>query len=223
MEKVYIPIGFQCTVPTVLAKAGLKKETLPFDWLLNTPKFVYTMISNLTASDVNIEKLVREEFFRCDSRATLTRHDGGDVNVEHFIEELGGELLYNTAHGVILPHDKLDEEHTQKYIRRFIRLRELIFNHNIELCFVYISQSSSTDGNFTINGDTKIHDTYQYLNRLQEHLEGIRGNFSIVMMDAVQSEDVELLDKSKIKYITIDPKPVWLHIVDQCVQKIINI
>ena len=42
------------------------------------------------------------------------------------------------------------------------------------------------------------------------------------MLDSIQSEDNILLDKTKIKYITIDPKSVWLEIVDQCVEKLIN-
>jgi hypothetical protein len=44
----------------------------------------------------------------------------------------------------------------------------------------------------------------------------------MIVMDSIQSEDSVLLDKTKIKYITINPKPVWLEIVDQCVEKLIN-
>jgi hypothetical protein len=225
MKKAYIPIGFQCTVPTVLAKAGLKGETLPFDWLLNTPEFVYTMISKLISSDVDINTLVREEFFRCDKRATLKRdiNNLDRVDVEHFEEDENGQLLYNTLYGVILPHDHLDEYHIQKYIRRFERLKNLIFDLDKELCFLYISQSSNTAGNFTINNEFRIHNTYEYLNSLYNLISSVRNNFSIIMIDAIQSEDVKLLDKSKIKYITIDPKPLWLDMVDQCVEKIVSI
>jgi flagellar assembly factor FliW len=222
MEKIYIPIGFQCTVPTVLAKAGLKGETLPFDWLLNTPEFVYTIISKLVSSDVNIDKLVREEFFKCDSKTILKRHANNQVNVEHFEEVQDGELLYNTLYGVIFPHDHLDEQNVQKYIRRFERLRNLIFDQSKEICFLYISQSSNTDGNFTINNEFRIRDTYRYLTNLYDLILSIRDNFSMIVMDSIQSEDSVLLDKTKIKYITINPKPVWLEIVDQCVEKLIN-
>ena len=222
MKKIYIPIGFQCTVPTVLEKADLKSESLPFDWLLSTPEFVYTMINKLISNNIDIDKLVREEFFKCDSKTILKRYINNQVNVEHFEEKEDGDLLYNTLYGVIFPHDYLDEQNIQKYIRRFERLKNLIFDKNKEICFLYISQSSNIEGNFTINNKFRIHNTYKYLNDLYDLISSIRNNFSIIMLDSIQSEDNILLDKTKIKYITIDPKSVWLEIVDQCVEKLIN-
>ena len=37
MNQFAVPIGAQCTTPTIFEKRGLKKETLPFDWMFSTP------------------------------------------------------------------------------------------------------------------------------------------------------------------------------------------
>lgn len=62
---------------------------------------------------------------------------------ENFYTCYNGGLLYNSKYNVIFPHDNYNTETINKYIRRFERLKDIIINAKEELCFLYISQSSS--------------------------------------------------------------------------------
>ena len=152
MEKTnYIPLGFQCTVPTVLQAKQVKGQTLPFDWMLSSPKFVYQMIE-LLLSEMPIEVLVREHFFNCTARAEILTGEDGRVVLEHYITTKDGNSLYNQKYNVIFPHDKYDEEHIQKYIRRFERLKQQLQSTE-HITYLYISQSSEQSGDFWIDGE----------------------------------------------------------------------
>lgn len=56
MVKNYIPLGFQCSVKETLKNMNIYSETLPFDWMLSSPKFVYEILS-LLLSDIPIDYL----------------------------------------------------------------------------------------------------------------------------------------------------------------------
>jgi len=61
-----------------------------------------------------------------------------------------GSVLVNSKYDVCFPHDTLDNR--DKYIRRMERLKKIILNKDNFIYFVYISVSSPTDGNYTLDG-----------------------------------------------------------------------
>lgn len=82
---------------------GVKKESLPFDWMLSTPQFVYTILKLLLIDKKEIDDVVDNHFFMCDKRGTL-----------HYVEHLSlddhGPVFVNSKYNVCFPHDTLSIE-----------------------------------------------------------------------------------------------------------------
>lgn len=209
----YIPLGFQCTVPTVLQARAIKGHTLPFDWMLSSPKFVYQMLELLLA-EMPIEVLVREHFFNCTARAEILLGSDGRAVLEHYITKEGGNSLYNQQYNVIFPHDSYDEDTIQKYIRRFERLIQLMRSEE-HVTYLYISPSSDESGEFWIDGRRALEDTIEYLNKIYTLLrKHTSNNFSFKALLTDNSGVDKLLPG--IQHATIQAKPVWLEMVQEC-------
>ena len=179
---VIISIGIQCTNSIFKQRNNKSSQRFPFDWMLSTPKFVFEMFELLLEKNMNIDELVTKHFFICEKRAIIN-------GPEHFFicdmcDKRGS--LCNTKYNVIFPHDDFLDETVNKYIRRFERLKELILNTNTqeELCFIYSSQSSYENGNFTINGKDVIYDVYFYLSKIYTLIGNYNSNYKIVVFDA---------------------------------------
>jgi hydroxymethylpyrimidine pyrophosphatase-like HAD family hydrolase len=189
---IIIPIGIQCT--TAAFKNEIEKtHTFPFDWMFATPSFVFEMLELLLEKNINIEELVKNYFFCCEKRASYN-------HVEHYYTCHNGSALYNTKYNVIFPHDKYDNETINKYIRRFERLKDIILNSTECLYFIYTSQSSLENGNFTIDGNIVINDVYVYLSKIYKLISKFRNNYKIILFDTIQEENIELLDKNITLY-----------------------
>jgi hypothetical protein len=203
INKHYIPLGFQCTVPTVLQHMGSKTETLPFDWMLS---------SLLTG--MPIPELVTEHFFKCTAKSRILIDSNNSAVVEHYITDPSGEALYNEQYDVIFPHDVYDEDHITKYIRRFERLYNLIKTGE-NLIYVYISPSSIHQGNFIIDDRSIINDTTKYLIDTYELLKNHTGdkNFEFKVLTTFNDS----IEYPGIQFVNITPQPVWLNIVSECV------
>ena len=214
MEKTnYIPLGFQCTVPTVLQSRQLKGQTLPFDWMLSSPKFVYQMLQLLLA-DMPIEVLVREHFFNCTAKAEILLGSDGRAVLEHYITREDGNSLYNQQYDVIFPHDSYNEDTIQKYVRRFERLKQLMYGDE-HVTYLYISPSSDESGEFWIDGTRVLMDPIEYLNKIYTLLQKSNlRNFSFKAHLTTSSGVDKLLPG--IQYTAIQAKPVWLEIVGDC-------
>ena len=182
---IIIPIGVQCTSASLKNEIG-KSASLPFDWMFTTPKFVFEMLLLLLVKNMDIKELVENHFFYCKARANMN-------GVEHYYTCENGFALYNTKYNVIFPHDNNNIETIDKYIRRFERLKDLILNSNDELYFMYISQSSLENGNFTIDGINVINDVYFNLSKIYTLISIFRNNYKMVLFDTIQEEQPELL------------------------------
>ena len=194
-EMVLIPIGMQCTNATFKERVNKKSASLPFDWMLSTPRFVYQMLELLLEKKMDIRTLVVEHFFACEKRAaqiTLKR--------EYYYTTENGGALYNMKYNVIFPHDTYSEDTIEKYVRRFERLKDLIFHSRQPLCFVYTSPPSTTDGNFLIDDALVIHDVYFHLSNVYTLLNRHHSNFKLVVFDALQQENRSLLDGNILFY-----------------------
>jgi len=190
----------------------IKHATLPFDWMLSSPKFVYDMLTLLLVDNMDTNTLVREHFFKCDHHVALV-HSNKQALVEHFKEKSSG-LLYNKARKVIFPHDTNDENTMIKYITRFDRLKQLILDIGNDITFVYISPSSGDSGNFTINGDEIIQTPATYINKIHELISNIRTDFKMIVLSATDSSDVVCDQRS------ITPTRSWLKMVPECKTKL---
>jgi len=187
-----IPIGLQCTAAT-FKKEIENTASLPFDWIFAIPSFVFEMLELLLEKNINTEDLVKNHFFYCKKRANVNR-------LEHYYTCDNGFALYNTKYNVIFPHDKNNIDTINKYIRRFERLKDIILNSTECLYFVYISQSSLVNGNFTIDGNIVINDVYFYLSKIYKLIGKFRNNYKMILFDTIQEEQVELLDKNIFLY-----------------------
>lgn len=189
-----VPIGLQCTNASFKELIGKRSETLPFDWIFATPKFVFEMLNMLLEKNMSIEELVKEHFFCCNKRAD------DNANRHHFIVKESGEYLYNSKYNAVFPHDSNTEETINKYVRRFQRLKLMIMESTEELCFIYTSQSSLRNGNFTIDGKEMVNDVYTYLSKIYDLIGQYRTKYRIIVFDAIRKDDKKLLNKNIIVY-----------------------
>lgn len=203
-----IPIGMQCTTATFKSRYE-RTYTLPFDWMFTSPSFVYEMLVLLLEQNVNIEYLVKEHFFYCDKRASMT-------GLEHYYTCDNGFALYNSKYNVIFPHDENNIDTINKYIRRFIRLKHIILNTTECLYFIYTSQSSLESGNFTIDGNNIIKDVYFHLSNIYSLIRKFRNNYKLILFDAIQDEDISLLDEN-ITLIKLDKRDSWKELLPQMI------
>ena len=168
-----------------------KSKTLPFDWMFATPSFVYEMLVLLLEKNIDIDDLVKNHFLYCEKRANYREY-------EHYYTCNNGFAMYNTKYNVIFPHDNYTTENINKYMRRFERLKEIILNSSEELYFLYISQSSLGSGNFTIDGNIVVKDVYFHISNIYKLIGKFRSNYKVLLFDAIQEEQIELLDPNVI-------------------------
>ena len=187
---IIIPIGVQCSSAT-FKKELLQSYTLPFDWMFATPKFVFEILTLLLEKNIDIAELVKNHFFYCDKKANI---DG----LEHYYICDDGFAQCNTKYNVIFPHDINNDDTISKYIRRFERLKDIILNSQEELCFMYTSRSSLESGSFTINEINVVTDVYYYLSEIYILIGNFRNKYNMIVFDAIQNENVELLHKNII-------------------------
>jgi hypothetical protein len=190
---IIIPIGSQCSTATF--KNEIKKShTLPFDWMFATPSFVFEILVLLLEKNISVEDLVKNHFFYCEKRANMN-------GLEHYYTCENGFALYNSKYNVIFPHESnTNIETINKFIRRFERLKNMILNSTEELCFIYTSQSSLENGNFTIDDNIIIRDVYFYLTKIYKLIGNFRNNYKMILFDTIQEEPIELLDENIILY-----------------------
>ena len=63
-----ISIGIQCTNALFKQEIQKRTETLPFDWILSTPSFVFEMLNLLLEQNMDVEELVKKHFFYCEKK-----------------------------------------------------------------------------------------------------------------------------------------------------------
>ena len=184
---IIIPIGLQCTNATFKKNINKISHTFPFDWMFATPKFVFEMLILLLKENMDIKQLVTEHFFLCEKRASYHK-------IEHYYTCENGFALYNCKYDAIFPHDENSIDSVNKYIRRFERLKDLILTTEEKLYFIYTSQSSLENGNFTIDGNNIINNEYLYLSKIYELIGKFRKNYKVIVFDSIK-EDKKLLNE----------------------------
>jgi len=211
---IYISIGTQCSTSTLFKRLGVKKESLPFDWMFSTPEFVYTIIKLLLIDKLEIEDIIDNHFFLCDKKAYL-QSKGNCILSDK------GSVLVNSKYNVCFPHDKLTDR--EKYIRRMYRLKELLLNTDNFIYFVYVSVSSPSIGNYTINGLKPIQDLYNYTEKLNDIIKTVRDNYKIIIFNTDDSSDINNSDKTHMSYYYIKKKNNWKNMIPELINKCTNL
>jgi hypothetical protein len=211
---IYISIGAQCTTPTLFDRLGVKKESLPFDWMFSTPEFVYTILRLLLIEKKEIDDIIDNYFFLCDKRAILQ-------GVEHHVLNETGAVLVNSKYNVCFPHDTLPDR--DKYIRRMERLKQIILDTNNFIHFVYVAVSSPTNGNYTLNGVAPIKDLYEYINKLNSILLTVRTKYKISIFDTNKSSDIKSSDSIHVANYDIGMRMHWHDLLPELIDKCNNL
>jgi hypothetical protein len=209
-----ISIGAQCTTPQLFDMLGVKKESLPFDWMFSTPQFVYTILKLLLIDKKEIDDVVDNHFFVCDKRAILHY-------VEHHSLNEHGSVLVNSKYNVCFPHDTLSDR--DKYIRRMERLKQIILDKDIFINFVYVSVSSPNVGNYTIDGVEPIQQLYEYVEKINSILKDIRTNYKILIFDTNKHCDTISSDVLHIAYYDLEQKTNWTELLPELIDKCNNL
>lgn len=186
-----IPIGIQCLNKELKKTMNKDTQTMPFDWMLSNPKFVFVILNLLLEYEIDVEEIVNNHFFNCNKRASLGK-------LENYYTNSNGSALYNDVYDVIFPHDVYNNETKEKYVRRLKRLKSIILDSKENLIFIYSSQSSLQNGNFLIDDRYIIEDVYIYLTKIYELIGKYNTNYKMVVFDAILNEDKSNLHKNII-------------------------
>jgi hypothetical protein len=214
MNYTYISLGTQCTTPFFFDKIGVKSKSLPFDWMLSTPEFVYTILKLLLVDNLDINEIIDNYFFICNKRASIMKNNMGKDIVERYITSNNGSGLVNSKYGVCFPHDKLSDR--DKYVRRMTRLKELILDKHNYLYFTYISVSSKDSGNYTLDGKEPIQDLYIYLQKISEIIRSVTDNYKIIVFDTTTPDNLVITDNHIITQ-KIMPKHICWDVLHEVV------
>lgn len=186
----YISIGMQCIVADVV-----KGPRFPFDVMLSTPASVHALLKLLMVDNMPVETIVREHFFGCTRRTRFVTH-------EQYVDDESARLNFNEKYSLLFPHEGDDHEaNVAKYIRRFERLHERLQSRPIT--FVYASQSSSREGNYMVNGEVMIKETYKHLRAIADML----GSVKLLVFDSLLVEHKDVLHHPSITLVPISPSP----------------
>lgn len=197
----------QCTGPEILRLHNLRSHAYPFDWVLSTPKFVYQLLLLLLEIEMPVEQIVNDYFLQIDKKVDFKI-------VEQYYCCDNGVSLCNTKYNVVFPHDKLNDDTRAKYMRRFQRLKDVILNENEKICFIYTSQSSLKNGNYTIEDKNILTDVYLYLNLIYELIKRHRSDFHFYIFDSIHNEDKSILNKN-IRLFELSSCYDWGEMVKQ--------
>jgi hypothetical protein len=210
----YVSIGCQCSTPALFDRLQVKKESLPFDYMISTPEFVYTIIKLLFIDKKEIDDIVDNYFFACDKRATCR-------GVEHHITDDYGSVLVNSKYNVCFPHDKISDR--DKYIRRMERFKRIILDKDLFIYFVYVSPSSPNDGNYSIDGVEPIQNLYEYIEQINNIIKGIRTTYKIIVFDSNKPSDIVPSDFLHFMYYDIEKKVTWDLMLPELIDKCNNL
>ena len=202
----YISLGSQCMTPTLFNNLGIKDKSLPFDWILSTPEFVYTILKLLLVDNVPTDIVTKEHFCVFDKRAS---HKGR----EDYVIDEAGVALFNSRYGICFPHDKADE--VEKYHTRIQRLKEIILDKKRYSYFVYVTLS--TPGIYTIDGKELIHDVHSYIQKINIILFSIRKNYKIIVFDTDLPSN--LPDDLHIRYFPLEKRDMWMGLLPELESK----
>jgi hypothetical protein len=189
---IYISIGSHCTTPALFDLLGVKKESLPFDWMFSTPEFVYTILKLLLIDAMEIDTIVDTYFLVCDRRATYSPSD-----IAHYINTPDGNVLINSKYNVAFPHDSTSDR--EKYIRRLERLKRLLLDESNFIYFVYVSIPH--DKYFIVNEVEPIKDLYEYVEKIHDTIRSVRTKYKILIFDIYTPK--YMISSDSIIYYTI--------------------
>jgi hypothetical protein len=197
---------------------NLRKGSLPYDYILSNPKFIYESLNALLIENCNIDDYVQNVFLNIS-------HKGSSNGPEHFYTDNSGPCYINTQCQIIFPHEPPIAEIIPKYIRRFNRLKNTILNKENIITFVYGSPISNSKANYTINGNTVVKDTVLYLNKIYEIMQSLNIKFRIIVFNSYENilptslhKDIILINIPEFNHwcVTLD------HIVDNYKDLIVN-
>lgn len=222
MNNTYISIGSCCASATLLKMRGLRNNSLPFDWILSHPEFVYNIIKYLL-SENSLDKIV-DEFLETKNISLNCKptygdkinYDGGTQLFEKYVttdENLGGNVgIYNSKWKISFPHDVSKDNITiQKYYRRFERLKEILLDKNQIKHFLYISPSS-IETNYSVDGYIVIKNSPYWIDKLSKLLSENKILHNIIYLDSINDE--KILNQN-IKYYNLLPKENWFPLITE--------
>lgn len=221
MDNTYISIGSCCAASTLLKMRHLRHNSLPFDWILSHPEFVYNIIKQLLENDLSnvVVEFLEPSNLTINCKPTYgdkINYDGGNQLFEKYVtteEHLGGSIgIYNSKWNVSFPHD-FSKNHSviDKYRRRLERLKEILLDNNQMKNLLYISPSS-IDTNYCVDGNPIIQNSPYWINKLSNLLTSKNIPHTVIYLDSINDEQIT---NENIKYYNLTPKGNWFPLITE--------
>lgn len=211
MNPVFIPIGFQDTPTIILDNLKLRYKKLPFDNMLSTPEFIYTIIKLIVVDKMEAEEIVDKHFFCCDKRVSL-------IKPENYAVDKNGKVLFNSKYNVCFPNNTLNDR--ESYVKKIRNLKKLLKDRNNYIYFLFVSVPSNEKTNYTIDGKQVIKNLYYHVNELDEILSKVLYKYKIIVFDTKKELPLKKKIKECVYFFEIEPKKTKEELLPEIVQKL---
>lgn len=217
----YISFGCQCSTAKLYELQNIKGESMPFDWIISSPKVIYEILYVLLIEKMDIIYFVTRYFF-----TNLLKYKMININekyiAEHFIADPDGTIGVNECYflnkqfNLLMPHDRYNIIDTVKYIRRFTRLVDILLDPTEEITCIYTSESSPNKGNYTVDNNKVIKDVYHYMNLIYDLLlfNRQKHNTHLIIFDSLLEEDEQTLNPN-ISLIYVAQQQNWVYMISE--------
>ena len=121
----------------------------------------------------------------------------------------------------VSPHDSIS--YRDKYMRRIERFKQILLDKDNFLYFVYVSVSSPTIGNYTIDGVEPIQQLYEYIEQINNILKDIRTTYKIIVFDTNKPPVVIPSDILHLMYYDLEKKNCWADLLPELIDKCNNL
>jgi hypothetical protein len=128
IEKIYIPITFDCSGANTLRDKNLRIEAYPFDWNIKTIDSIYNIINN------DFIDLFSNEFLIYSKKSFKHKYDNNNNDYKDLIP------VFNIKYNILFVHDFNIEDNFDiifnKYKKRIDRFINIINNYD-NIIFIY--------------------------------------------------------------------------------------
>jgi len=211
MNPVFIPIGFEDTPTKILDNLNIRYEKLPFDSMLSTPEFIYTIFKLILVDKMEPEEIIDKHFFNCDKKVSM-------IKTGSYVLDPNGKVLLNSKYNVCFPGDSLKDR--DRYLKKIKKLKKILFDKNNYFYFFYVSVSSVESSNYMIDDKQVIKNLYYHMNELDEIFSKKLFQYKILIFDTKNELPIKKTIKEKVYFYDIQARKNKEELMPEIVQKL---
>tara|TARA_B110001450_G_scaffold115712_1_gene109421 strand:- start:6005 stop:6673 length:669 start_codon:yes stop_codon:yes gene_type:complete len=197
---MYISLGNNCTVTLSLNNLGLKKESMPFDYIVSNPRIIYDCFKTNFTHFTNIN----------------TKHsEYRDNNLVYFYPKIKSSFpgfpmhSLENEYGIKFHHfGGSPVQLSEMFKRRTERFLNILEKSNEEIIFFYCTETYIYDNISRNNSELD----YQYLQKIDNYLSNNYKNLKFKIVNFTINKNIENSNHLENIYINVPEE----HFSDNC-------